>query len=80
MAYHTYERMHYPGLVLICQGAEDAIAPLCYAKEAQETFGDAELHMIGGAGHGFRGCARTEAAGAAVDFISHVLGQKDGRG
>ncbi len=44
-AYHPYERMHYPGPVLICQGTEDKIVPPCYAKRAQETFPDASFHM-----------------------------------
>lgn len=46
---------NYDGKVLIVHGTSDNVAPISYSRRAIETFKDARLKEIPGAGHGFRG-------------------------
>lgn len=43
----------YPGPVLIIHGTEDGIVKLSYSQQAQQSYADAQLHIIRGGGHGF---------------------------
>ena len=51
----------YAGPVLIVHGDQDDIVDLSYSVEAQKAFENAELKVIKGAGHGFRGSHEQEA-------------------
>ena len=65
-----YETINnFEGPVLIIHGDEDEIVPLSYSERAAETYSDAQLIVIQGAGHGFSGDAAYEAAGYAAEFI-----------
>lgn len=62
-SFDIYDMMKkYPGKVLIIHGTADSIVPVSYSERAAETFPDAELVKIEGAGHGFYGSAEQEAA------------------
>lgn len=50
----------YSGNVLIVHGTSDRIAPISYSRRAIETFPQAELKEISGAGHGFNGQEQEE--------------------
>ena len=47
------ESKTYPGPVLIIHGTEDGIVKLSYSQQAQQSYADAQLHIIRGGGHGF---------------------------
>ena len=51
---------NYDGKVLIVHGTSDNVAPISYSRRAIETFKDARLKEIPGAGHGFRGAQQEE--------------------
>ena len=57
---------NYDGKVLIVHGTSDNVAPM---RRAIETFKDAKLKEIPGAGHGFRGAQQEEATKAFIDFV-----------
>lgn len=48
--------------VLIVHGSDDSIVPLSYSKRAAEIYPSAELIVMDGAGHGFHGADRENAA------------------
>ena len=63
----------YSGKTLIIHGSADSLVPLSYSERAVKTFPDAKLIKLDGAGHGFYGNARTEAAQAAVKFVRNAV-------
>lgn len=69
-SFDIYEIMaSYSGKVLIIHGTSDNIAPISYSERAAETFPDAQLVKIEGAGHGFYGDAADQASWMAASFI-----------
>lgn len=72
--YDVYNDMkNYDGKVLIVHGTSDNIAPISYSRGAIETFKDAKLKEIPGAGHGFRGAQQEEATKAIIDFVKESI-------
>ena len=68
--YNVYNDMkNYDGKVLIVHGTSDNVAPISYSRRAIETFKDARLKEIPGAGHGFRGAQQEEATKAIIEFV-----------
>lgn len=68
--YDVYNDMkNYDGKVLIVHGTSDNVVPISYSRRAIETFKDARLKEIPGAGHGFRGTQQEEATKAIIDFV-----------
>ncbi|HJA28212.1 MAG TPA: alpha/beta hydrolase [Candidatus Olsenella pullicola] len=59
----------YKGPVTIYHGDKDEIVPLAYSQRAVETYENAELHVVSGAGHGFSGNQLDEVCAAAADFV-----------
>lgn len=60
----------YTGPVLIVHGNEDSIVPVSYAERAAETYANAELHILDGAGHGFYGSDFEQTVTWMLDFLS----------
>ena len=68
--YDVYNDMkNYDGKVLIVHGTNDNIAPISYSRRAIETFKDAKLKEIPGAGHGFRGAQQEDTTKAIIEFV-----------
>ena len=68
--YDVYNDMkNYDGKVLIVHGTSDNVAPISYLHRAIETFKDAKLKEVPGAGHGFRGAQQEEVAKTIVNFV-----------
>ena len=68
--YDVYNDMKsYDGKVLIVHGTSDNVAPISYSHRAIETFKDAKLKEVPGAGHGFRGAQQEEVAKTIVNFV-----------
>jgi len=65
--------VNYDGKVLIVHGTSDNVVPISYSRRAIETFKDAKLKEIPGAGHGFRGAQQEEAAKAIIDFVRESI-------
>ena len=63
------ERFKNP--VLIIQGDADRIVSMQDSRRAVKTYPDARLHVISGAGHGFKARERQEA----IEQIKHFLAQ-----
>lgn len=59
--------------VLIIHGDADNIVPYHYAEELAALYGDAEYHLISGAGHGFNGDDLLSALDWTVAFIQRAL-------
>ena len=64
---------NYDGKVLIVHGTSDNVAPISYSRRAIETFKDARLKKIPGAGHGFRGAQQEEVAKTIIDFVKESM-------
>ena len=74
LSFDIYTLMpQYSGKTLIIHGSADSLVPLSYSERAVKTFPDAKLITLDGAGHGFYGDARTEAAQAAVKFVRNAV-------
>ena len=74
LGYDVYNDMkNYDGKVLILHGTSDNVAPISYSRRAIETFKDAKLKEIPGAGHGFRGAQQEEVAKTIVDFVRESI-------
>ena len=68
--YDVYQDIkNYDGKVLIVHGTNDTTAPISYSRKAVETFPNAVLKEIQGAGHGFSGAQQEEATKYIVDFV-----------
>jgi len=73
-SFDIYQIMEaYKGKVLIVHGTADSIVPRAYSERASDTFSDAKLIIIDGAGHGFYGAAMETAKQEAVSFIHEIL-------
>lgn len=59
----------YTGDVLIQHGDQDALVPLSYSERAAKVFPSADLVVLKGEGHGFRGEARAEAMERELIFF-----------
>lgn len=62
----------YDGPVLIIHGDKDSTVPVSYAYRAAETYDNATLKIIEGAGHGFYGGSFDLAMGYISEFLSHL--------
>ena len=61
----------FKGSVLIFNGDEDKYVPLEYTQMAAEAYENAELVVLEGSGHGFKGAARDEVKEKMVNFITN---------
>ena len=59
----------YKGKVLIFNGDQDKYVHLDYTQQAVEAYENAELVVMEGSGHGFRGEARNQVKERMVSFI-----------
>ena len=72
--YDVYNDMkNYDGKVLIVHGTSDNITPISYSRRAIETFKDAKLKEIPGAGHGFRGAQQEDVAKTIIYFVKESI-------
>ena len=60
---------NYDKDVLILHGDADEVVPVEYSERAAETYPSAELYVLEGAVHGFRG----EYAQTALDYVTEYL-------
>ena len=60
----------FRGPVLIIQGDADRIVSMDDSRRAVQIYKDARLHIIPGAGHGFKPQERAEAFGQIRDFLA----------
>ncbi len=67
----------YGGPVLILHGDRDFLVPLSFSERALEAFPNAELTVMPGQGHGFRGPGRREAMEREIAFLLEHTGQTD---
>ena len=71
--YDVYADMpRYPSPVLIVHGTADAVAPIGYSERAVQTFPDAQLLTIEGAGHGLSGRAWDRAMGGTAAYLQRI--------
>jgi len=71
--YDVYADMpRYPSPVLIVHGDADAVAPIGYSERAVQTFPDAQLLTIEGAGHGLSGRAWDRAMGGTAAYLQRI--------
>ena len=71
--YDVYADMpRYLSPVLIVHGTADAVAPIGYSERAVQTFPDAQLLTIDGAGHGFSGRAWDRAMGGTAAYLQRI--------
>lgn len=68
------EMDRFGGNVLIMHGDADEIVALSYSERAARTFAHADLKVMPGAGHGFRGDAFVRSAQLAKRFLAHEAG------
>lgn len=68
----------YTGKVQIVHGTSDTIVPISYSERAAETFPNAQLVTIEGAGHGFYGDAQEQASELAIQFVLESGGGQEG--
>lgn len=72
--YDIFDTMkNYTGPVLIVHGTQDNIAPYRYSQQAIETFNDAQLITIDGAGHFFSNAQIQGFMPQVDDFIKNHL-------
>lgn len=71
--YDVYAEMpNYTSPVLILHGDRDGIVDVSYAQRAAESYPDAELHILHGAGHGFYGSSFDTAMSYILDYLSEI--------
>lgn len=71
--YDVYAEMpNYTNPVLILHGDRDGIVDVSYAQRAAESYPDAELHILHGAGHGFYGSSFDTAMSYILDYLSEI--------
>ncbi len=63
----------YDGPVLIIHGDKDPVVPLRYSERAAETYPNAQLKIIVGAGHGYDGKESIAAREMTLDFIKRNI-------
>lgn len=73
--YDIYKELSgYQGDVLIVHGTEDTLVKPEYSARASNLYKNCELHLIFGAGHGFRGPEQVELYhGYIMDFLQRHL-------
>ncbi len=59
--------------VLLIHGDADPIVPVDYSRQAAKTYKNARLHVIPGAGHGFKPQEQTEALRQIQLFITEII-------
>lgn len=59
--------------VLIIHGSADSVVPISYSQQAAETFSDAELVILDGAGHGFYRAEQEKAAEEIIHFLQEEI-------
>lgn len=75
-SFDIYEHMAaYMGPVLILHGDQDKLVPMRYSERAVKAFQNAELIVMPGQGHGFRGSGREEAKEKELAFMNALLGK-----
>lgn len=80
-SFDIYEVMaNFDGPVLILHGDRDTLVPMSYSDRAMETFRNAELIVMPGQGHGFRGSGREDAKKKELAFLNTVSGGSDPAG
>ena len=62
--------------VLIVQGDQDRIVSMDDSRRAADLYNDARLHVIRGAGHGFKGDEQKEALTVIRDFLPLYYAEK----
>ena len=73
-SFDIYDLMpDYEHDVLIIHGTNDTVVPYEYAVRASETFNNAELMTIEGAGHGFSGQDNVNAINKALEYLMENL-------
>lgn len=71
--YDVYGEMeHFKQPVLILHGNRDGIVDLSYSQQAEESYPDAELHILRGAGHGFYGSSFDEAMEYILAYLQEI--------
>lgn len=71
--YDVYAEMpNYTNPVLILHGDRDGIVDVSYAERAAESYPDAELHILRGAGHGFYGRSFDTAMEYTLDYLGEI--------
>lgn len=71
--YDVYAEMpNYTNPVLILHGDRDGIVDVSYAQRAAESYPDAELHILRGAGHGFYGRSFDTAMEYILDYLGGI--------
>lgn len=72
--YDVYNDMkEYEGKVLIIHGTNDKVAPISYSQRAIQTFREATLKEIPGAGHGFSGKNLENSQMYINEFLQTVI-------
>lgn len=73
-SFDIYDLMpDYDHDVLIIHGTADTVVPYEYAVRASETFNNAELITIQGAGHGFSGQDNVDAINKSLEYLQANL-------
>ena len=73
-SFDIYDLMpDYDHDVLIIHGTADTVVPYEYAVRASETFNNAELMTIQGAGHGFSGQDNVDAINKSLEYLQANL-------
>jgi len=74
MSFDIYEVIgNYKGDVLIVHGDADPVVPLRYSERALDVYQSADLVVIPGASHGYRGADIEKAGTVSLDFVlEHV--------
>ncbi|MBQ8948552.1 MAG: alpha/beta fold hydrolase [Prevotella sp.] len=67
------EIFRYTNPVLIVQGDQDKIVPIADSRRAAENYKDASLHVIKGAGHGFKEKELEDSFDAIKKFLSRSI-------
>lgn len=71
--YDVYAEMpNYTNPVLILHGDRDGIVDVSYAQRAAESYPDAELHILHGAGHGFYSSSFDVAMDYILDYLREI--------
>lgn len=70
------EVQHYTGFVAIYHGSGDTIVDISTAQRAADTFPNATLYTIKGAGHSFGGLLHEQISAELVDFVAIQCGEK----
>ncbi|WP_454931663.1 alpha/beta hydrolase family protein [Actinomyces oricola] len=71
--YDVYAELpSYASPVLLVHGSADALVPINYSRQAVQTYPDAQLVTIDGAGHGFSEAAWDQAVGTTAAYLQQI--------